>query len=125
MIEQGWFQKQISDFAYETALRKQSGEKPVIGVNCYVESENFRDLEVHPYDKTTADRQISRTRRVRAERDEAKLQALLNQLLDVAKDETKNIMPITIELVKNGATMGDIVEKLRVLWGTYRETPVF
>ena len=125
MIEQGWFQKQISDFAYETALRKQSGEKPVIGVNCYVESENFRDLEVHPYDKTTADRQISRTRRVRAERDEAKLQTLLNQLLDVAKDETKNIMPITIELVKNGATMGDIVEKLRVLWGTYRETPVF
>jgi len=125
MIEQGWFQKQISDFAYETALRKQSGEKSVIGVNCYVESENFRDLEVHPYDKTTADRQISRTRRVRAERDEAKLQALLNQLLDVAKDETKNIMPITIELVKNGATMGDIVEKLRVLWGTYRETPVF
>ena len=125
MIEQGWFQKQISDFAYETALRKQSGEKPVIGVNCYVESENFRDLEVHPYDKTTADRQISRTRRVRAERDEAKLQALLNQLLDVAKDETKNIMPITIELVKNGATMGDIVEKLRALWGTYRETPVF
>jgi len=125
MIEQGWFQKQISDFAYETALRKQSGEKSVIGVNCYVESENFRDLEVHPYDKTTADRQISRTRRVRAERDEAKLQALLNQLLDVAKDETKNIMPITIELVKNGATMGDIVEKLRALWGTYRETPVF
>jgi methylmalonyl-CoA mutase N-terminal domain/subunit len=34
-------------------------------------------------------------------------------------------MPITIELVKNGATMGDIVEKLKGLWGTYRETPMF
>ena len=34
-------------------------------------------------------------------------------------------MPITIELVENGATMGDIVEKLKGLWGTYRETPVY
>jgi methylmalonyl-CoA mutase N-terminal domain/subunit len=33
-------------------------------------------------------------------------------------------MPITIELVKAGASMGDIVESLRVIWGTYRETPV-
>ena len=37
LIEEGWFQKQIADFAYDTALRKQSGEKPVIGVNRFVE----------------------------------------------------------------------------------------
>ena len=42
-----------------------------------------------------------------------------------ARDETKNIMPVTIELVANGATMGDIVERLKQLWGTYREIPVF
>jgi methylmalonyl-CoA mutase N-terminal domain/subunit len=53
------------------------------------------------------------------------VEQLLDQLLEVAKDETKNIMPITIELVDAGATMGDIVEKLRTLWGTYRENPVF
>jgi methylmalonyl-CoA mutase N-terminal domain/subunit len=34
-------------------------------------------------------------------------------------------MPVTIQLVKEGATMGDIVEKLKTIWGTYRETPVF
>jgi methylmalonyl-CoA mutase N-terminal domain/subunit len=62
---------------------------------------------------------------VRASRDEAKVQRLLVALADTAKDETKNIMPLTIELVENGATMGDIVEKLKGLWGTYRETPVF
>jgi methylmalonyl-CoA mutase N-terminal domain/subunit len=43
----------------------------------------------------------------------------------MAKDENQNIMPITIELVSAGASMGDIVEKLKGLWGTYRETPVF
>ena len=51
--------------------------------------------------------------RVRRERDNAKVQALLDQLVVVAKDETQNIMPVTIELVRAGATMGDIVEKLR------------
>lgn len=125
LIEQGWFQKHIADFAYETALRKQSGDKPVIGVNRFVEEEAQHDIEIHPYDPTTAERQVSRTQRVRRERDNARLNALLEQLAAVAKDESQNIMPITIELVKAGATMGDIVEKLKGLWGTYRETPVF
>ena len=125
LIEQGWFQKHIADFAYETALRKQSGEKPVIGVNRFVEKEERLDIEIHPYDQSTADRQIARTRRVRAERDNALIARLLDQLVAVAKDETQNIMPVTIELVKHGATMGDIVEKLKGLWGTYRENPVF
>jgi methylmalonyl-CoA mutase N-terminal domain/subunit len=125
LIEQGWFQKHIADFAYETALRKQSGEKSVIGVNRFVEEEEQHDIEIHPYDPTTAERQVSRTRRIRRERDNARVDQLLQQLVAVARDESQNIMPITIELVKAGATMGDIVEKLKGLWGTYRETPVF
>src|SRR5579885_2867434 len=125
LIEEGWFQKQIADFAYETALRKQSGEKPVIGVNKFTMEEETHEIETHPYDPSTAERQIARTRRVRAGRDEAKVRRLLDALVATAKDETKNVMPLTIELVENGATMGDIVEKLKGLWGTYRETPVF
>ena len=125
LIEEGWFQRHIADFAYETALRKQSGEKPVIGVNRYrMEGVNDR-IEVHPYDPTTAERQISRLKRVRATRDEAKVQALLDQLAATARNEDENIIPVTIELVREGASMGDIVEKLKVVWGTYRETPVF
>lgn len=125
LIEEGWFQKQIADFAYETALRKQSGEKPVIGVNTLVEEDESHEIETHPYDSSTADRQIARTRRVRAERDDARVGTLLEELVSVARDETRNIMPVTVELVREGATMGDIVEKLKSVWGTYRETPVF
>jgi methylmalonyl-CoA mutase N-terminal domain/subunit len=125
LIEEGWFQKQIADFAYETALRKQSGEKPVIGVNRFVDGTPDPKIETHPYDKTTADRQIARTQRVRRERDAVAFEQLLAQLVDVAKDPAQNIMPITIELVRAGATMGDIIEKLKTVWGTYRETPVF
>ncbi|GHD24567.1 methylmalonyl-CoA mutase family protein [Tianweitania populi] len=125
LIQEGWFQRHIADFAYETALRKQSGEKPVIGVNCFVDDTPDPAIHTHPYDQTTADRQVARTRRVRAERDAVKFDLLLQQLVETAKDPSQNIMPITIELVRAGATMGDIIETLKKVWGTYRETPVF
>jgi methylmalonyl-CoA mutase N-terminal domain/subunit len=125
LTEEGWFQRRIADFAYETALKKANGEKPVIGVNKYVMPDEAFDLELHPYDASTAARQIAGLNRVRAERDNARVAALLEQLVVVARDPAQNILPITIELVAAGATMGDIVEKLKGLWGTYRERPVF
>ena len=62
---------------------------------------------------------------MRKERDNARVNALLEELVQVAKDESKNIMPVTIDLVRAGASMGDIIERLKKLWGTYRENPVF
>jgi methylmalonyl-CoA mutase N-terminal domain/subunit len=123
-IEQGWIQKEIADSAYDEALKKASGEKPVIGVNKYVEDGDGPKVEVHPHDPETEARQITGLNKVRENRDDKKLAGLLEQLKTVAEDESKNIMPITIELVKAGASMGDIVETLREIWGTYRETPV-
>jgi methylmalonyl-CoA mutase N-terminal domain/subunit len=125
LIEQGWFQKQIADFAYETALRKQTGDKPVIGVNRFVDEEEAHGIETHPYDPKTAERQIARTKRVRAERDAGKYRAVMEKLAAIAKDERQNIMPVTIEAVETGATMGEIIDALKKLWGTYRENPVF
>ena len=125
LIQEGWFQKRIADFAYDQALRKQDGEKVVIGVNCFQEPEERVKIETHPYDSTTERRQIERLRRVRRERDNTQVNALLDRLIEVAKDQCQNIMPVTIDLVRAGATMGDIVERLKKLWGTYRERPVF
>ena len=125
LTQEGWFQRRIADFAYETALKKADGDKPVIGVNKYVDPQEELDIALHPYDATTAKRQIDRLQRVRRERDNAKVNALLDRLVGVAKDERENLMPVTIELVAAGATMGDIIEKLKALWGTYRENPVF
>ena len=125
LIEKGWFQKEMADFAYDLAIKKQTGVRPVIGVICYVMEGAQEKVEVHPYDISTAERQIARLNHVRATRNEAQVQSLLEKLVAVARDESANIMPVTIELVKAGASMGDIVEKLKTLWGTYRETPVF
>ncbi len=76
LIEQGWFQKHIADFAYETALRKQSGEKPVIGVNRFVEAEEQHDIEIHPYDPSTAERQVAARSASARERDNALIDAI-------------------------------------------------
>jgi 2-hydroxyisobutanoyl-CoA mutase large subunit len=125
LTKEGWFQKRIADFAYDTALRKQSGEKPVIGVNRYADPDEKVDIETHPYDPTTERRQLERLQRVRRDRDPHQLGKLLEDLVHVARHESENIVPVTIELVRAGATMGDIVERLKSVWGTYRETPVF
>ncbi len=125
LINEGWFQRQISDFAYETALKKQSGDNPVIGVNTYLDPDDNPDIEIHPYDPATAERQLARLNRVRSERDDAKLKSLIERFKAQAADPGTNLMPITIELVEAGASMGDLVEAGREVWGTYQESPVF
>jgi methylmalonyl-CoA mutase N-terminal domain/subunit len=125
MIEEGWFQRRIADFAYATALKKAKGEKVVLGVNKFVEPDEKLAIETHPYDPTTAERQITRLRQVRSSRNEKRVDALFARLTEVAGNDNENILPVTIELVRAGASMGEIVERLKALWGTYRETPVF
>jgi len=123
-IEKGWFQRQIADSAYDFALRKARGERTVIGVNKYVEPEEAVEIETHPYDEATERRQIERLQRTRASRDNGRVERLLRQLRRVAEDEQANLMPVTIDLVEARASMGEIVEALRGLWGSYREQPV-
>jgi methylmalonyl-CoA mutase N-terminal domain/subunit len=125
LIEEGWFQRRIADFAYETAINKAKGEKVVLGVNKLVEPDEKVGIETHAYDPTTAQRQTDRLKRVRRERDQRDLERLFDRLIEVARNENENIMAVTIDLVRAGASMGEIVERLKTLWGTYRETPVF
>jgi methylmalonyl-CoA mutase cobalamin-binding domain/chain len=125
LIKEGWFQQHIADYAYETAIKKANGSKPVIGVNSYVDKEEKFDVEIHPHDETTEKRQLDRLQRVRRERDNVKVAALLDRMIEIAKDTSQNLMPITIELVRAGASMGDIIERLKTIWGTYRENPVY
>jgi methylmalonyl-CoA mutase N-terminal domain/subunit len=125
LIEEGWFQRRIADFAYDTAIKKAKGEKVVLGVNKFAEPDEQADIETHAYDPTTARRQIDRLQRVRRERDQREVARLFDRLIAVARNEDENLMPVTIDLVRAGASMGEIVERLKALWGSYRETPVF
>ena len=125
-IEAGWFQREIADFAYGEALRRASGERAVVGVNRYVDPpETEQPIEVHRLDPQTEARQVDQLRRVRAKRDQARVDSALTRLREVAGDETANLMPATIEAVEARASMGEIVGALEEVFGRYREQAVF
>jgi methylmalonyl-CoA mutase N-terminal domain/subunit len=124
-IEQGFFQSEIAETAYQTSRKRASGEQPWVGVNRYVDSAKKEEIEIHKIDPATEQRQIARTREVRRARDGRKVAALLDRLESEARDPAANLMPATIELVRARATMGEIVTRLKRVFGTYTETPVF
>ena len=124
-IEEGWFQHEIADSAYETARRRASGEQPVIGVNTLVGAARA-GAGAHPQGGRRRGGAPGRpVKAVRARRDSARVDRLLERLAREARDPAVNIMPVTIELVKARATLGEIVARLREVLGHYVETPVF
>jgi len=124
-IEEGWFQREIADSAYETARRRASGELPVIGVNKLVEPPEPSPVEIHRVDADVERRQVARVKATRAGRDQARVAALLERLDTEARDPAVNLLPVTIELVRHRASLGEIVSHLRNIWGSYVERPVF
>ena len=124
-IEDGWFQREIADTAYDVARRKASGEHVVIGVNKHVEPAADQPIALHQVDPGVEARQIARLQAVRRGRDQATVAALLDRLEREAQDPAVNLMPVTIELVRAHASMGEIVARLRRVFGAYAERPVF
>ena len=124
-VESGYFQREIADSAYAIARERASGERPVIGVNRFVEPPAPAAIEIHRVDPAVEARQIERVRGVRRRRDARRVIALLEELARQAHDPAVNLMPVTIELVRAHATLGEIVARLRDAWGTYVERPVF
>jgi len=124
-IEEGYFQREIANTAYEVARRKASGEQPLIGVNKYVEAAEPPPFSIHKIDPAVEARQIAQLTAVRQRRDRARVEALLERLEREARDPSVNLMPVTIELVRARASMGEIVNRLRQVFGAYVERPVF
>ena len=124
-IEEGYFQREIADNAYEIARRRASGEQPVIGVNTHVEPYEPPPMPIHRVDVAVEARQVAAVRAVRARRDEPRVALLLDRLSAEARDPAVNLMPTTIELVKARATLGEIVARLRDVFGRYVERPIF
>jgi len=124
-IEDGWFQREIAESAYATARRRASGELPVIGVNKHVEPAAPSPVEIHRVDAEVEGRQLARLKAARAGRDEDRVRALLDRLGAEARDPARNLLPVTIELVRHRASLGEIVNRLRNIWGSYVERPMF
>jgi methylmalonyl-CoA mutase cobalamin-binding domain/chain len=124
-IDLNFFQREISDSAYEFAKAKGRGERVVVGVNKYVDEEPDPPIDTHQLDPESERRKIARLKEVKEQRDGERVRQTLAKLQDVARDEEANVMPATIDAVKAHASMGEIVYALEQVFGRYTETPVF
>jgi methylmalonyl-CoA mutase cobalamin-binding domain/chain len=124
-IERGYFQREIAESAYKTAQRKAAGDQVVIGSNKFVDNSDTTAIEVHHVDPEAEARQIARLNATREKRDNERVKELLDRLEHDAQDTSVNLMPITVELVKARASIGEIVSRLRTVFGVYVEEPVF
>jgi len=119
-IEKGFFQKEIADSAYKYQKEIERKQRTLVGVNDYTVERDWipcKLLRVHP---TVEEEQISKLQKMKKERDNKKVNEALDKLHNDA-DKERNLMPAIIEAVKAYATLGEITEVLRNVFGEYCE----
>jgi methylmalonyl-CoA mutase N-terminal domain/subunit len=124
-IENGFFQREIAQAAYEYQKQVESGEQIIVGVNKYVMPQDEKaKVKILRVDPEVQRRQIERLKRVRAERDNRAVKRALERLEEAARSR-ENTMPYILEAVKAYASVGEIMEVLKKVHGTYREPASF
>jgi methylmalonyl-CoA mutase N-terminal domain/subunit len=120
-IESGYIQREIQNSAYEYQRAVETREAIVVGVNQFqTEAESsVKTLRVDPAIELD---QIERVRALRRRRDSNATQFALARLQEAAKG-TENVLPRILECVEALATVGEISNRLRAVWGEYREAP--
>ena len=121
-IEKGYPQKEIHEAAYAYQQAVERNEKIVVGVNDFV-SEEKRPIEILVIDEDVARRQRRKLAELRKKRDSKRVQSTLEALVSAAAGD-ENLMPYILECVRSYATLGEMCDVLRRVFGTYEE-PAF
>ncbi len=118
-IKRGYIQREIRRSAYHHQKAVDAGEQVVVGVNKYTSNEPL-DLELLEIDESVARKQIERLQKLKSGRDKEKVRQTLEKVRQIAESR-ENIMPVLIEAVKVYATVGEISDELRGVFGEYKE----
>jgi methylmalonyl-CoA mutase N-terminal domain/subunit len=121
-IERGFPQREIAESAYRFQRAVERREKTIVGVNDFVE-QNERPIDVLYIDETAADTQLAALDRVKHTRDAGAVARALNGLQTAART-AENLMPPILEAVRAYATLGEMCDALRDVWGEYEEVPI-
>jgi methylmalonyl-CoA mutase N-terminal domain/subunit len=122
-IEQGYIQKEIQDAAYAYQMEVESGERVVVGLNKF-QAQEQRPTGLLRVDPAVGERQVAKLRALRSSRDGARVRAALGALDEAARGED-NLMPPILEAVRAYATLGEISDVLRGVFGEYRPSVMF
>lgn len=118
-IETGAIQREIQESAYRAQLAIDGGEQVVVGVNRF-QDESSPGVDVLRIDPEIERRQVDRLRAVRAGRDVTSWRAGLDAVSQAARDGS-NLLPAILRAVEARATVGEIADAMRVVFGEYRE----
>jgi methylmalonyl-CoA mutase, N-terminal domain len=118
-VEEGYPQREIAESAYRYQREIESGERTVVGVNA-LRTEGEDPIPILRIDETVARAQVERLRAVKAERSAARVKETLAAVERSCKDGT-NVMPPIVDAVKAYASLGEICDVFRKVFGAYRE----
>ena len=122
-IKANFFQKEIANASYKYQQDVESNERIIVGVNDFQLKEPC-STPLLKIDEAVAKDQINKLKRIKAERDNKKLNESLQKLKAAAKG-TENVIPYIIEAVRNYASIGEIINALKEIFGTYVEDSIF
>jgi methylmalonyl-CoA mutase N-terminal domain/subunit len=121
-IEQGFFQDAIARSAYAETRAVEAGERIVVGVNRFTGEQAIRSVPAPDYTRL-ATAQRERLRETRRSRDAARVRRALDAVGTAGNASTDPLMPAILEAVRARASVGEISDRLREAWGTYRPGP--
>ncbi len=116
-VEQGFVQGEIESASYRYQQEVESGDRVLVGVNLFEEADE-EPIELHRLDPEAERRQLERTTRVRAERNQAEADAGIAAVLEAAQGDG-NLLISMREALRVHCTIGEICNALRDEWGTY------
>ncbi len=122
-IELGYPQREIQESSYWYQKAVESKEKIIVGVNEFVMEEN-QEIPILYIDESIAEKQIQRLKEVKKERNSSRVKETLSTLKKAVREE-ENLMPFILDCVKAYCTLGEIMDTLKELWGTYQEPVQF
>ena len=122
-IERGYPQKEIAESAYQSQRAVESKEQVIVGVNEFVSAQR-EEIGTLYIDEIAGERQLARLAETRRRRDRVRVDAAIERLQIGAKEEETNLMPLLIEAVRAHATVGEMCDGLREVWGEYVEDPI-
>jgi methylmalonyl-CoA mutase, N-terminal domain len=120
-IERSYPQREIAEASYRYQMELDKKEKLMVGVNDFVSEE--RPLDILQIDETVAHRQAARLNKLRADRSQEAVTRSLAALREAAQSQ-ENLMPTIYAAVKSYATLGEICEALRQVFGSYEEVAI-
>ena len=121
-IERGYIQAEIQNAAYEYQQAVDRKEAIVVGVNAFG-IEHEKEIPLQHSDESLERKQVERLQALRVKRDQAKWKAAIQQVEDCARG-SNNLMPAIVEAVDANATVGEISDAMRRVYGEYKETVV-